>query len=349
MAKPRHTKDELIAFLKERAKYKTTVEMAKATGELASTLRTRMGRARETIELPEFPPSDIPFTDRRELQGRSFEARRASYDAHTWFEVKHLDLLPVGYAFVGDPHGDDNGHNVAQYDKDMRLLSKAEGVYATNMGDLTNNWPAGGRLADKWKDQSSSRSDAIDFIRYTANQVDWFLMLMGNHEGFSRDTEDLIREILKDKDTIVHKWDARFVVNFPNGKRCWIRAAHDYKGKSWFHELHGNIRAFLDCPAHIVVAADHHDAAYYTHEVPQIAHLMNPGLPFIAHLMRVRGYKHMDDYALIKGFDDYQEGASAIAIIDPTAERGGRFVEVDMDLERGIEKLIRMRKRAVRN
>lgn len=300
--------------------------------------------ATPAVELPHFPPSDIPFTDRRELQGRSFEARRASYNAHTWFEVKHNDLLPVGYAFVGDPHGDDDGHNVAQYDADITALGRADGVFAVNMGDITNNWPGGGRLADKWKDQSFSRTDAINFTKYTLNQIAWFLVLMGNHDDFSRDTEDLIREILRETPTIIHKWDARFVLIFPNGRRCWVRAAHDYKGKSWFHELHGNIRAFLDCPAHITVAAHHHDAAYYTHEVSSIAHLMNPGLPFIAHLLRVRGYKHMDTYALTRGYSEYQEGASALAIVDPMAERGGRFVEVDTDLERGLEKLARMRK-----
>jgi hypothetical protein len=297
------------------------------------------------ITLPTFPPADVPFAERRELQGRSFEMRRASYNAHTWFEVKHHDLLPIGYAFVGDPHGDDDGHNVKQYDNDIALLAGAEGVYPVNMGDITNNWPPGGRLADKWKDQSFSRHDAIQFTKYSLNQLDWFLVLLGNHDDFSRDTEDLIREIMRDTPTIIHKWDARFVLNFPNGRRCYVRAAHDYKGKSWFHELHGNIRAFMDCPAHIVVAAHHHDAAYYKHEVPAIAHLMNPGLPFLAHLLRVRGYKHMDTYALVKGYDEYQEGASALAIIDPQAERGGTFVEVDTDLERGLERLAEMRRK----
>jgi hypothetical protein len=224
-------------------------------------------------------------------------------------------------------------------------LEKAEGVNSINMGDMCNNWPVGGKLSAKYGDQSFSRKDGINFIRHTANlNVKWLLWLMGNHEDMGTDTEALIREIVRDLGIIVHKWEAKFVAAFPNGRRCYISAAHNYKGHSWFHELHGNIRAFLDCPAHIVAAAHHHDWGKYEHEVPNIAHLMNPGLPFVASLFRVRGYKHMDDYALVKGFPDYQEGASALAIVDPLADRGSRFVEVDLDLERGLARLAKMRK-----
>lgn len=300
--------------------------------------------------LPGFPPGDIPYSERRELQGRSFEARKESWSAHTWFEIKHNDTLPIGYAFVGDPHGDDDGHHVKQFDEDMKALAKAEGVYAVNMGDLTNAWPEGGKLAGKYADQSMSRKDAINFIRWHLCEigVPWRLLILGNHDAWNPVMQELIREIVREEKVIVHKWDARFVLVFPNGRRCFVKAAHNYKGHSWFHELHGNIRSFLDCPAHIVVAAHHHDWGTYAHEAPNIAHLMNPGLPFVAHLLRVRGYKHMDDYALTHDFPDYQEGATALAIVDPEAKTGMEFVEIDMNLQRGLRRLAKMRKERAR-
>lgn len=340
---------EALALIREHG---TAGAASRSTGIPESTLKSR---ARVAVNrklspddppplTPDFPPKDIPYTERRELQGKSFETRRASYQAHTWFEIAHPDLLPVGYAFIGDQHGDDDGHNVPQFDRDMDILAKAEGVQCVNMGDALNNWPAGGKLASKWADQRQTRKDGFDFIRWMADQpVNWRVWLMGNHEGFGADTEELIREILREHDIIVHKWEARFRVTFPNGRQCFVRVAHDYKGSSWFHELHGNIRALMACPAHITVAGHHHDHAYMRRELSEIAHLMNAGLPFIAHLLRVRGYKHMDDYALVKGFPEHQEGASALCVIDPLAERGGQFVRTYMDLEEGCEALKRLR------
>ena len=297
-------------------------------------------------ETPDFPVADVPFEKVRALQGESFEIRKRSYEAHTWFPLQHKTNKPVGYAFVGDAHGDDDGHNVTQFDRDMDLLAKTEGVEAVNMGDLTNNWPEGGRLASKWAEQRFTRKDAIAFIRWMLNlPVRWRVLLMGNHDSFGRDMEDLIREIARDKDLIIHKWEARFRVEFPNGRSVLIRCAHDFKGHSWFHELHGNIRSLLECPAHITVAAHHHDHAYMRRELPQVAHLMNGNLPFIAHLARVRGYKHMDDYALVKGFPEHQEGASGMAVIDPTAKTGGGFVRFFMDIEEGCEYLTELRRK----
>ncbi len=94
------------------------------------------------------------------------------------------------------------------------------------------------------------------------------MLILGNHDAMDPLMQELIREIVKNEKIIVHKWDARFVLVFPNGRRCFVKAAHNYKGHSWFHELHGNIRSFLDCPAHIVAAAHHHDWGHYVHESP---------------------------------------------------------------------------------
>lgn len=335
------------------AKYGEKQAAADALSIPRTTLRHRLKMAQmrgidassPPPETPNFPPSDISFNKVRDLQRQSFDIRQRSYEAHTWFPLKHKSNMPVAYAFVGDPHGDDDGHNVTQFNRDMDLLAKTEGVEAVNMGDLTNNWPEGGRLASKYGDQRMSRKDAISFVRWMLNlPVRWRVLLMGNHDSFGRDTEELIREVARDKDLIIHKWEARFRVEFPNGRTVLCRCAHDLKGNSWFHELHGNIRSLLECPAHLTIAGHHHDHAYMRREVPQIAHLINDKLPFIAHLARVRGYKHMDDYALVKGFPDHQEGASAMAVIDPQADTGGGFVRFFMDLAAGCEELKRLRK-----
>lgn len=343
-----HSDEKLREWLEERAKYSSDAEMARATKTSERTVQDRLKIARDKFGpvMPKFPPGDIPYSDKREMQGRSFEARKNSWAAHTWFEIKHEDDLPVGYAFVGDPHGDDDGHHVKQFDKDMKALASTEGVYAVNMGDLVNNWPTGGKLSSKYGDQSMSRKDGVEFIRWHLlhTSVPWRLLLLGNHDEFDPVMQELIREIVRAENIIVHKWDARFVLAFPNGRRCYVKAAHNYKGHSWFHELHGNIRSFMDSPAHIVAAAHHHDWGYYAHEAPNLAHLMNPGLPFVAHLLRVRGYKHMDQWALTKDYPDYQEGATALAIVDPLADTGAKFVEIDMDLHRGLERLARLRK-----
>ena len=352
MATPKMTKEMMQEAVNMVAQHGNVGLAARKTGISVSTLRHRIKLAQEhgitadiDPSLPDFPPDDVPHSDIKELQKNSFLARTKSYEAHTWFPLKFPTNEPVMLAFIGDPHLDDDGHNVPQFQADLELCAQTKGVYGWMMGDVLNSWPSGGRLAEKWGDQLMRRKDGNNGMRELIEMFHfWKVWLIGNHENM-RDTEDLIRQIAKNKDMVVHMWECRSTCVFPNGRTVFVRAAHDFKGSSWFHELHGNIRALLECPSHIVVAGHHHDHAYMRREVPQISHLINNGLPFTTHLMRVRGYKHLDKYGLIKGFNDYKEGASAAAIINPKAKTAAEFIRIEQDLEGGVDRLNWLRKR----
>lgn len=298
-------------------------------------------------ETPDFPPSDIPFEERRELQGKAFKVADESMRAHEWFTLKYKTNEPIGYACIGDIHGDDDGHNVEQFDRDMRLIEKTDGVEVVVMGDLINNWPSGSRLTSKWADQMMRRKDSKNFIRWLLDTVSVRILLLGNHDEFSEDMPCFIDEVARDKDIIVHKWSAKWRAVFPNGRKCYVWVAHSFKGRSMYHNLQGMIRAFLECPAHFVVGAHLHMHEYQRKEAPKIAHLVNEGLSFIAHLAMVRGYKfsHGDYYAVSNDFADYREGASGLCIINPDAETGGKFTEYFPDLEAGCDRLRELRKK----
>lgn len=63
-------------------------------------------------------------------------------------------------------------------------------------------------------------------------------------------------------------------------------------------------------------------------------------------LVRVRGYKHLDDYARRIGKYEQEEGQSIIVILDPNSSTMAGRVMPFVDIDRGAEYLSMLREKA---
>lgn len=313
---------------------------AKVIGTARSTFDNRYKQAIEggftpnkksRLEFPVFPEDDIPVEDMIDHLCQRFEKRKASYDAHTWFKVKVKDEKPIGVLWFGDPHVDDRGCHWPTLKRHVEICRDTDGLYGGNIGDLTNNWI--GRLQAKYADQDTSKKTAYKLAKWLMLEsgVDWLVTLMGNHDTWG-DGATILSQIAGDK-IICHDWEARFVLEFPNGRECRVYAAHDFKGNSIWNEMHGPLReAKLGKEADLFICGHKHKWGYMRSEVAERG-------SYFPTLLRLRGYKFMDEYAMVKGFPEQQEGCAILTIIDPHAEMGSGLIDVYTDVEKGARVL----------
>lgn len=309
---------------------------AKALGIPRSTFDNRVRRAREAgigadeVELPQFPDEDIPVEKLIEMAERRFEARKASFDAHTWFEVKVNTDKPIGILWFGDPHVDDNGCNWAVLKRHCELCRDTEGLYGANIGDTTNNWA--GRLQALYAKQDASVKTARKLAEWFMldSGVPWIVWLLGNHDLWS-DGAAILQQMAKRYKTAkipLHEWEARFQLVFQGGARFRINAAHDFKGHSQWNPLHGPMKAgMMGQDADLLICGHKHNWGIYRFENAQ------RGLRQT--FIRLRGYKYMDEYARQLGIVEQETGSGILTIFDP---RNGGLLAFD-DVETGVEYL----------
>lgn len=290
------------------------------------------------VELPDFPSEDISVEDIIDLQARRYEARKSSHDAHTWFPVKVLDDQPIGILWFGDPHLDDNGCNWPALQRDVNLFAKTPGLYGANIGDTTNCW--GGRLIRKYADQDTSAKTARRLAEWflLKSGVRWLVWLYGNHEHMG-DGSHVLAEMAKRYGTncvVMHDWEARFVVRFPDDPGFRVFAAHDFPGNSMWNPLHGHVKAArFQNSIDLAVAGHKHNWGISQWELgeQQCAPMM----------VRVRGYKHMDDFARRIGANEQEEGQSILTVFNPKAKSRAGRVQAFVDVEAGADFLKHLR------
>lgn len=283
------------------------------------------------------PADDVPTAELIDMMCRRFEKRQANAEAQRWrrFQVPHKG--PYALAFMGDPHVDDNGCNWPLLRRHCQMLAEAEGVYAVNIGDTTNNWA--GRLERLWAHQDTSGATARKLAHWLLNEsgVPWFLWLHGNHDSWAGPVGTPWFEAVKPHYVHMAEWGAKVTLVSPNGHELRLWAAHNFKGSSIWNNMHGLERAAQMADwAHLYVAGHHHDFGIREGE--------NAERRYIYNLVRARGYKFIDHHADVHGFPSYEHGATVLAVVDPDAGKANA-VKAFSDLEHGLEYLAWKRSR----
>lgn len=290
----------------------------------------------DDIIFPDLPSDLLDPADLIDQAATRFERHQAARDARRWMEIKIKTNKPFGLAFVGDPHLDNNGCNWPLLREHIRILKDTPGLYATNLGDLTDNWV--GRLVRLYADQEMSKKAAWKLAKYFMRDsgIKWACHIIGNHDAWN-DGPYLIKA--NATPTVpVEDWQSRFQFVFPNGCRVRIHAAHDFPGSSIWNPMHGPQKAsMLLEQADIYAAGDKHNWAINQSE--------NANRDFVYHLIRARGYKTIDQYADNLGYASQKYGATITAIIDPVGV-GVNKIRCFADLEESAEFLTWKRSRA---
>ena len=299
-----------------------------------STRDANMPPEPEAIAFPSFPDEDAPIEDIIGLMEKRFTTRKASHDAHTWFPVKVKDPKPIGLLWFGDPHLDDNGCNWPALRQHTTICATTPGLYGVNIGDTTNCW--GGRLIRKYADQDTSVKTARRLAEWflLKSGVNWLIWLYGNHEHMG-DGAHVLAEMAKRFGTrkiVMHDWEARFVLQFPNGTESRVFAAHDHPGNSMWKPLHGNVKAArFGSNIDLVVNGHKHNWGVSQWELAE-----QSSIPL---MIRTRGYKHLDDFARKLGHADQEEGQAILTIFNPEAKTRAGRIQAFVDVEAGADYL----------
>jgi len=292
------------------------------------------------LEFPDFPAHDLSITKIIDSMADRSSIRRASYAANTWFPVKVKDTKPIGIVWFGDPHVDDDGCDWTQLKADIAVCQN-EGVYGVNIGDSTNNWA--GRLVSKYASQETSAKTAGRLAEWFMldSGIKWLIFLLGNHDQWG-DGASLLAQMAKRYGTqklTLHDWEARFSLNFPNGEKFNIWAAHDFPGDSMWNNLHGPLKAAKFGPdVDLLVCGHKHNWGVMQTE------LADKGTSPL--LIRTRGYKFNDEYARRIGKTEQQEGCSIMTIINPQAKTIANRIQAFVDCAEGADYLKYLRAKA---
>jgi hypothetical protein len=291
----------------------------------------------ETKDLiyPDLPSSELPPEELIEQACKRFDVHLAARDARRWMEIKVKSNKPIGVCFMGDPHIDNNGCNWPLLRRDIKILEETPGLFAVNIGDLTDNWV--GRLIRLYADQEMSKKQAWKLAKYLMKEsgIKWLCHILGNHDAWN-DGPYLIKAGAQM--VPVEDWQSRFQIGFPNGQKVRVHAAHDFPGSSIWNGMHGPQKASMLMEEADIYACGHkHQWAINEGE--------NAQRGFLYHLIRARGYKFIDSYADQLGYASQKYGASITAVIDPTLD-GVKRIRCFPALDEAAEFLTWKRSRA---
>lgn len=317
------------AIKMNRTTFQSRLEMARAANLVAEP------QEQPEVTFPDLPSSELPADKLIEQACARFEEHKTARDARRWMEIKINTNKPIALSFVGDPHIDNNGCNWPLLRRDIGIFENTPGLYAVNIGDLTDNWV--GRLVRLYADQEMSKKQAWKLAKYFLRdaRIKWLCHILGNHDAWN-DGPYLIKANAAPM-VPVEDWQSRFQLVFPNGSRVRIHAAHDFPGSSIWNDMHGPKKASMLLEQADIYACGHkHQWASNEGE--------NAQRNFVYWLIRARGYKFIDGYADQLGYSPQNYGATITAVIDP-AETGPRRIRCFPDLEEAAEFLTWKRSR----
>jgi len=285
--------------------------------------------------LPEFPDDDISAVQILDHMARRFEQRKRAAEAQKWFEIRVQEDRPIGILWFGDPHLGNNGCNVPLLRRDVELAANTPGLYGANIGDTVDNW--GSKLVHLYASNDVSRSTERRLARWFLQDsgVKWLLWLEGNHDRMDGSFCTYMRAINANVIPMVD-WRARFKLRFPSGRSVRVDAAHNHKGTSQYNDLHGQTKAaMMDEEADLYIAGHHHNWGIAYKE-------LSGGR--VSVLARCRGYKWIDEYAVHNGFNQQQNGAAILTLINPAAKTAASTIMAFADVEEGADYLRYLRR-----
>jgi hypothetical protein len=288
----------------------------------------------DAITFPVFLDEELPAEKILEHHAAAFRKRAAAAKSRKWFTINANETRPIAFNWFGDPHLGANGCNVDLLMRDVALVAKTPGMFGANIGDTVDNWS--GKLVKLYAENDVSRKTERKLARWFLKEsgVRWAVWLEGNHDLMDGEFSTHLRT-LNAKQVPMMDWRAQFVLQFPNGKKFKIDAAHNHKGHSMWNELHGQERAsVLEEDADLFIAGHHHTWAYKVKELADGR---------VVTLARVRGYKFIDSHAERWQFPTQQQGASGVTIFDPITDSPTERIRFYADVQAGVDKLTYLR------
>lgn len=202
---------------------------------------------------------------------------------------------PMALIFTADWHLGGKNVNYKQWKEDfLYMLGLPSNRFRiVTVGDLIDNFQPNFKSAEAVFGYMSPKNQKklLDSI---AERLEPYLeaSCWGNHDH-SFDEKNTGKS---DVEELLKKYSCFFYgkgfIEYQVGREKYnIMLTHIQKGNSWFHQLHGNIRSWMDNRCELVVGAHKHSPAYMR-DTPAID---ANGMPVKRHLIQVGTYKDGDD------------------------------------------------------
>lgn len=269
---------------------------------------------RPLFSVPGIPDPDRPVDELLDYMLRRFDRVHAAETAKSLVRVPIHDSGPVGIAFIGDPHLDNQGCHLRKLMDDINTIKATPGMMAGSIGDYRDNWV--GRLSKLYAQTDVTESEGRKLVEWFFTQIPWLFLIAGNHDLWNCEGGNVLDYITRIGQVPgrFEKYDLRMKLEHPNGRTFTIHARHDFPGGSQFNPAHGLVKETLwNYRDHILVCGDRHHSGYAPvwHNDPD---------PRLCHAIRVGTYKWHDTYAQEKGFKWSNYAPSAAVVIDPDDE-----------------------------
>lgn len=326
--------------------YRRLGSLRKAAAELGLHNTTVMDRVRlaknraddwqgdkPAAEFPDIPSAEPTYDELKARKIADFQLLDANRKAAALIRVKVKIEGPYGIMAMGDPHVDADGCDWPTLDAHTQLIRRTEGLFGSNVGDITNNWI--GRLARLYGAQNMSRTRALIMAEGWLREVNWLWIDPGNHDLWSG-ADDPVRWITRISG-IHYKWQgSRLELVPPSGQSVVVNSRHDHPGFSMYHPTHGPLKASIwDGHADDIYTCGHiHTGGYMLRVDPRGR---------ASHILRLSSYKVYDDHADERGFHSAHLPAGVFIINPHAADRRGR-VMFFADPEQGADVLTHMRR-----
>jgi len=311
--------------------YGNVVTAAQALGMSKSTFHRHLQKATaDTGEfvIPQMPEDDLPVDVLVDQLHARFKKRKEYKEAKHWHEIEMKSDQPIGLLWYGDPHIDDNHCDWDSLRSHLALQKAYKGIYGCSLGDHQNNWV--GRLGRLYGEQDTSHKTAWKLVEWLIGEMNPLVLIGGNHDMWSGAGDPL--KWMCGLNTVREDWEARISINFPNGRKCRIHAAHDMPGHSQWNSLHAqNKMARFKGHAELYISGHRHNWG--------LAHIEDVERKKTAWLARARGYKFHDTYAFVKGFEQQNFGQAILQVIDPHNPSPVSWVQCFADPQEGADYL----------
>jgi hypothetical protein len=320
MTQRRRSEKQMQETLALVAEHGSVVKAATAAGIGYPTLQSRYAVARAwlaekkaaAMEQEELPSSAVPIVELLDQRSKDFQRKHEAIESRRLINIKVKIAGPIGIAHVGDPHVDDDGTNIPLLREHVDIIDRTEGLFAGNVGDLTNNWI--GRLARLYAQQRTSASDAWALAEWLVNALRWIYIIGGNHDCWSG-AGDPLKWICRQGKALYEPHGVRLALQFPNGREVRINARHTFPGHSMWNTAHGPSRAAqMGWRDHVLTCGHTHVSGYQV--------LKDPSSGLITHALRVASYKQHDEHAEALGLPDQNIFCCPVTIIDPSYPDG---------------------------
>ena len=309
MAAPKRSAERVAEIRAAVAAYGSQTAAAEALGIHKSVVCVVMKEAPpEPVFTMDALPSELPSADELlKRRATQYARKRDAKDARHLIPVQVTIDGPIGLAFVGDPHVDDDGTDITLLQSHVALLNKHQALLPLGIGDYSNNWV--GRLARLYGQQSLGAAEAWVLVEWLIRAVPWLALISGNHDAWSG-AGDPIQWMAKAARVQYESNGARLNLTLPSGRQIRVNARHDFRGKSMWNTSHGIAKAAqLGWRDHILTAG-------HTH-VSGIQVVRDPMTGLISHCLRIGSYKLLDRYADELGLPNQTFTVCPVVVIRP--------------------------------